>query len=84
VSYALCILPRAEKELASLDTRAYESVKPRIYALQEDPRPHGCRKLKDLPGWRLRVGDYRVVFEIDDAARTVTILPVGHRKEIYR
>ena len=82
--YALRILPRAEKELSALDSRPYDSVKKKIDALRDEPRPPGCRKLADYRGWRIRVGDYRVVYEIDDAARTVTVLRVGHRKEIYR
>jgi mRNA interferase RelE/StbE len=50
----------------------------------EDPRPHGSRKLVGRDGWRIRVGRYRVIYEIDDAQRFVTILHVGHRKDIYR
>jgi mRNA interferase RelE/StbE len=84
VTYALCILPRAEKELSTLDSKPYESIKKKIYGLRDEPRPPGCRKLADSPGWRIRVGDYRVVYGIDDAARTVTVLQVSHRKEIYR
>jgi mRNA interferase RelE/StbE len=84
VTYALCILPRAEKELSTLDSKPYESIKKKIYGLRDEPRPPGCRKLADSPGWRIRVGDYRVVYEIDDAARTVTVLRIDHRKEIYR
>ncbi len=82
--YALRILPRAEKELSALDSKPYESVKNRIYNLRDEPRPPGCRKLADHPGWRIRVGNYRVVYEIDDTAKTVTVLRVGDRKEIYR
>ena len=82
--YALRILPRAEKELSALDSKVYESVKKKIHSLRDEPRPPGCRKLADIPGWRIRAGDYRVVYEIDDAAKTVTVLRVGHRKEIYR
>jgi mRNA interferase RelE/StbE len=84
VTYALCILPRAEKELAALDSKPYESVKKKIYGPRDEPRPPGYRKLADSPGWRIRAGDYRVVYEIDDAGRTVTVLRVSHRKEIYR
>lgn len=82
--YALLILPRAEKELLALDSKPYESIKKKIYSLRDEPRPPGCRKLADHPGWRIRVGDYRVVYEINDEARRVTVLRVGHRKEIYR
>ena len=84
MSYALLILPRAERELASLDSSAYEPVKKKIYSLALDPRPPGCRKLRDHPAWRVRVGDYRIIYEVDDTARTVTVVRVGHRKEIYR
>jgi len=84
VSYALLILPRAERELAALDSTSFKAVKKKIYALGEDPRPPGCRKLRDLPAWRVRAGDYRIVYEIDNAARRVMVLRVGHRKEIYR
>jgi mRNA interferase RelE/StbE len=77
-------LPRAEKELEALDSVQYELVKKKIYGLADDPRPPGCRKLRDVEGWRIRAGDYRVVYEIDDSLRTITILRVGHRKEIYR
>ena len=84
MSYALRILPRAEKDLASLDSIPYESVKKKIYSLRENPRPPGCRRLADYPGWRIRIGEYRVIYEIDDATKVVTVLKVGHRKEIYR
>ena len=84
MTYALCILPRTEKELSTLDSKPYESIKKNIYGLRDEPRPPGCRKLADSPGWRIWVGDYRVVYGIDDAARTVTVLRVSHRKEIYR
>lgn len=84
MSFAVHILPRAEKQLASLDATPYEAIKKKIYSLRENPRPLGCRKLMDQPGWRVRAGDYRIVYEIDDASRIVTILRVGHRKEIYR
>jgi mRNA interferase RelE/StbE len=84
VSYSLYILPRVEKEIAALDSRHYESVKKKIDTLREEPRPPGCRKLANSQDWRIRTGNYRIVYQIDDAARTVTVLRVGHRREIYR
>ncbi len=84
MNYTLRILPRAEKELGALDLRPYQAIKEKIYELGDNPRPAGCRKLTDLPGWRLRVGNYRVVYEIDDKTKTVTVLRVGHRKDVYR
>ncbi|MDQ3637697.1 MAG: type II toxin-antitoxin system RelE/ParE family toxin [Actinomycetota bacterium] len=55
-----------------------------IEGLREEPRPPGCRKLSDREGWRLRVGVYRVIYEVDDDQRVVTVLQVGHRRDIYR
>lgn len=55
-----------------------------IEALAGDPRPHGCRKLtgaEDL--WRIRVGDYRVVYQVDDAEMLVLIATAGHRRDVY-
>ena len=84
MNYALRILTRAERDLGSLPTAVYENVRNRIYALRENPRPPGCKKLKDYPGWRIRISSYRVIYEIDDAARVVTVVYVGHRKDAYR
>ena len=53
-------------------------------ALQENPRPPGCKKLRDRQGWRVRFGHYRIIYKIDDTQKIVTIVEVGHRREIYR
>jgi mRNA interferase RelE/StbE len=53
-------------------------------ALRSNPRPPGCVKLKGRDGWRIRAGEYRVIYEISDADRTVVIHYVAHRKEVYR
>jgi mRNA interferase RelE/StbE len=84
VKYSLFILPQAQRAMASLETQDREKIRKAILALQENPRPTHCRKLTGRDGWRMRVGNYRVIYEIDDAARSVTILNVGHRREIYR
>jgi mRNA interferase RelE/StbE len=84
MNYEVRLLSRAEKQLESLDSLPYQSVKKEIYSLRENPRPPGCCKLTNQPGWRVRAGDYRIVYEIDDKSRVVTVLNVGHRKEIYR
>ena len=80
MNYELRILPRAEKELGGLDSKPYQAVKAKIYGLRENPRPPGCRRLTNVSGWRLRVGDYRVVYEIDD----ITVLRIAHRREVYK
>ena len=84
MSYGIAILRRAQKELAQLPSPAYESVRDAIGALAETPRPAGCRKLSGREGWRIRVGDYRIIYEIDDERQRVTVLHVGHRRDVYR
>ncbi len=55
-----------------------------IRALAENPRPAGCVKLAVRPEWRIRVGDHRILYLVDDAHHSVTITEIGHRREIYR
>jgi mRNA interferase RelE/StbE len=84
VSYSLFILPRAQKELASLPAQQLDVAESKIESLRGNPRPAGCKKLADRLGWRIRFGDYRILYRIDDANKTVTITNVGNRREIYR
>ena len=84
MSYSLSILRRAQKELAQLPADAYRRVRDAIRELSEQPRPPGSRKLTARDGWRIRVGDYRVIYEIDDSHRQVTILDIGNRRDVYR
>jgi mRNA interferase RelE/StbE len=63
---------------------ARERVTRAIDGLAEEPHPPGRRKLQGREGWRIRVGDYRVVYEIDDDLRMVTVLQAGHRRDVYR
>ena len=84
MSYTVLILRRAQKELAQLPVTPYERVKAAILKLSEDPRPKACRKLTGREGWRIKVGDYRVIYEIDDEQQSVVVLHVGHRRDVYR
>ncbi len=84
MSYTVLILPRAQKQMANLPSEVYPRVRDALRELANNPRPHGCLKLKGREGWRVRIGHYRVVYEIDDSQQTVTILDIGHRREIYR
>ena len=83
MSYEVLILRRAQKELASLPKADYERVRDAVAALAENPRPVGCKKLVGREGWRIRLGDYRAIYEIDDAHQKVTILHIGHRRDVY-
>ena len=83
--YTLLIKRSAERDLRRLPRTLFERISERILALREDPRPHGVRKLVGaLEGWRIRVGDYRILYLIDDDAQTVTIVRVKHRRQVYR
>ncbi|MCH7640257.1 MAG: type II toxin-antitoxin system RelE/ParE family toxin [Bacteroidetes bacterium] len=84
MSYRVEILRRAEKSLRKLPRHEFERVRDAIRALGDDPRPVGCKKLVGRDGWRIRVGRYRVIYEIEDTIRIVLILDVGHRREAYR
>jgi len=84
MSHTVLILRRAQKELAQLVPIDYERVKAAILKLSENSRPRGCRKLTGREGWRIRVGNYRVIHEIDDEQQIVTVLHIGHRRDVYR
>jgi mRNA interferase RelE/StbE len=83
MSYEVLILRRAQKELAALPKVDYVRVRDAVAALADDPRPVGCKKLVGREGWRIRSGDYRVIYEIDDAGEKITVLHIGHRRDIY-
>jgi mRNA interferase RelE/StbE len=84
MAYEVLILRGAQKELADLPEKPYMRVCNAIRRLSENPRPTGCTKLAGREGWRIRVGDYRLIFEIDDKKKSVTILHIGLRRDIYR
>jgi mRNA interferase RelE/StbE len=75
----------AVKELEKLPKKIIVLITNSIFSLVEVPRPSGCKKLKgsstDL--WRIRVGDYRVIYSIDEEIKIIDIKKVGHRKDIY-
>jgi len=84
MSLRLLILPRAVRELARLSHGDYERVRDAVHALSATPFPHGSLKLVNRKGRRIRVGRYRVIYEVDPEAKTLTILHIGLRKDIYR
>jgi mRNA interferase RelE/StbE len=83
MSYEVLILRRAQKELAALPKIDYERMRDAIMALAENPRPSGCKKLMGREGWRIRSGDYRAIYEIDDSQKRVTVLHIGNRRDVY-
>lgn len=82
--YAVRFVRSARKELERLPDNAVQRIFPRVEALADDPRPAGCKKLRgarDL--WRIRIGNYRVVYQIDDRVLIVEVRAIGDRKDIY-
>lgn len=78
------ITSSAERDLRRLDRGIKNRITPALLVLANDPRPPGCLKVKTSEGrWRIRVGDWRIGYEIDDEAKTVTIVAIGHRREFY-
>ena len=76
------LLKSAARELRGLEGSVRARVLVKIRALGSDPRPPGCRSVKGLPGYfRIRVGDYRVVYKVEETA--VLIAKIGHRREVY-
>jgi mRNA interferase RelE/StbE len=83
-SYAVELKSSARKELESLPDTVLVRVVRKIESLAQDPRPAGCKKLRGYKDqWRVRVGDWRVVYVIDDAARLVSVTRIAHRREVY-
>ena len=83
--FSITFARSARKELDRLPADLAERVLQKIEALSESPRPVGVTKLKGQKNvWRLRVGDYRVVYAIDDTAKAVDVSIVRHRRDVYR
>jgi mRNA interferase RelE/StbE len=82
--YALEIKQSAQKELDALDDTLFSRIDRRILALADNPRPAGCKKLKGYKDqWRIRAGDWRVLYIIDNAAKVVRITRIANRREVY-
>lgn len=83
-SYRLLIKRSAAKELEAVPTKDRKRIAAKIVVLAGDPRPVRCEKLSGADKYRLRQGDYRVVYGVDDAALTILIVKIGHRRDVYR
>lgn len=83
-SYTIIVARGANRDLSKLDRPVLSRIAPVIDDLSQDPRPPGSRKLvNEVNKWRVRVGDWRVLYEIDDDARTVLVIAVRHRSKAY-
>ena len=82
--YRITLRPSTARQARRLSIRDYERIARAIDTLADNPRPHGIEKLQGVDLWRLRIGDYRVIYAIDDEEMLITVVRIGHRREIYR
>ena len=81
--YSISLSKRAQKYLDKLSDNIAKPVFQAIKNLENDPRPHGYKKLKGRNGYRIRIGDYRVIYEIFDNTLLIEVIALGNRKDIY-
>jgi mRNA interferase RelE/StbE len=84
VPYTVRLKPRAEKDLDRLPIKMARRIWRDLLELEIDPHPQGSVKLKDREGYRIRIGDYRVVYLINDEEKVVEVVRIAHRREVYR
>lgn len=83
-AYKLFFKKSVQKDFDSIPKKDLKRILSRIESLSEDPRPKGCEKLTGQERYRLRQGQYRIVYSIQDDELTIWVVKVGHRKHIYR
>lgn len=83
MAYSLSFSRQAIKQSQKINEPFYSNIKQSIINLANDPRPVGCKKLKGRDGYRIRIGDYRVIYEIYDAELIIDVIALGHGKDIY-
>lgn len=81
--YSITLSKRAQKQLDKLSDNVAEPIFKGISKLADNPRPHGYKKLKGRDGFRIRIGDYRVIYEIIETILLIDVIDLGHRKDIY-
>lgn len=84
MNYEVRILRSAEKEMEKLPPAIHSRISRRVLSLENNPRPKGAKKLSARDEYRLRVGNYRILYTVSDSDGAVTIIAVGHRREVYR
>ena len=84
MKYSVLIVSSALKSLRKIPESIKKTIDNKILLLSENPRPPGCKKLIADDAWRMRVGDYRIIYEIHDEKILVIVIKIGNRKEVYR
>jgi mRNA interferase RelE/StbE len=81
--YSILILPSAQKQLNKLPNSIATRIEDKMMELGQEPRPSGCKKLKGREAYHIRIGDYRVIYEILDSRLVATVITIGYRREVY-
>jgi mRNA interferase RelE/StbE len=82
--YQIIIEKTAQKDILKINRSAQITISQSISLLADEPRPSGCIKLKGREAWRIRVGDYRVIYEINDKILIIKVVTVSHRRDVYK
>ena len=81
--YKVQVERKAQKKLAKIHSPYFSNIKTAILNLADNPRPNGCKKLKGRDAFRIRIADYRIIYEIHNNILLVLVIDLGHRKDIY-
>lgn len=84
MAYRVEIASSAQTQFKKLHVSLQERITPKLIPLKNNPRPFGSQKLRDSSYYRIRIGDYRVIYSVDDRIRLVRILDIAHRRDVYR
>ena len=84
MAYQVTVTPPANKAIARFPLSVRARIAERLLSLADDPRPHGSLKLQGEDAYRIRVGDYRIIYTIEDDRLLVLVVDVGHRGDVYR
>jgi len=84
MKYEVKLKSSVKKQLKNLDKRQTERILVKIYSLSQNPYPHGIEKLTGQKAFRIRVGDYRIIYQVHNRQLLVQVIRVGHRRDIYR
>ncbi len=82
-SYTVVLTKTAQRQLDKLPVKVADTLLDALEELADNPRPDGCKKLKGRSGYRIRKGDYRIIYDVEDDILTVGVVAVGHRRQIY-
>ena len=83
--YEVFLEKRAEREIKKLPAELFYRFIPKLKSLSENPKPPGCRKITGTKNdWRIRIGDYRIIYEIDEHEKAVKVMRIRHRRYVYR